>query len=144
MLFHLNGLAGLTGERQEEKPEHVKGSEARGNEADKPKQFAAVRTREGFPKDFILTEESRKERRATDGQRSDEHGFRGSGNSVPKPSHLAHILRAAQSVNHAPRSQEEQSLEEGMRHQMEDSCAERPHTTRQKHVPELADRRVGQ
>src|SRR5208337_5538582 len=119
MVFDLVRHTGFTRERQEEKPEHVKGSEACRDEADEPKQFAAVRTREGFPKDFILAEESRKKRRAADGQRCDEHGLRGGGNSVPKPSHLAHILLAAQSVNHAPRSQEEQGLEEGVRHQME-------------------------
>ena len=115
-MVDLRRHAGLTRESHKEKPEHVKGREACRDEADEPKQCAAVRTGKGFPKDFVLAEESREKRRTADGQRSHKHGFRGGGDSVPKASHLAHILLAAQSVNHAPRSQEEQSLEEGVRH----------------------------
>ena len=47
-------------------------------------------------------------------------------------------------MDHAARAEEEQRLEERVRHQVEDARAERADAAGQKHVAELADRGVGE
>ena len=47
-------------------------------------------------------------------------------------------------MNHRARAQEEQRLEERVRHQMEDSGRVRGHAAGQKHVAELRNRGVSQ
>ena len=63
---------------------------------------------------------------------------------MPQATHLAHVLLAAQGVNHTPRAEEEQSFEEGVGHQMENAGGERADAARQEHISQLAHGRIGQ
>ncbi len=63
---------------------------------------------------------------------------------VPQAAHLAHVQLAAHGVHHAAGGEEEQGLEERMRHQMEDSRREDARAAAQEHVSELADGGVGE
>ena len=57
--------------------------------------------------------------------------------------HPADVLLAAQVVDHDSRGEEEQRLEEGVRHQVEDREAVRPDPRAEEHVADLGHRRVG-
>ena len=83
-----------------------------------------------------------------DRQRRDQHEREGPRHGLPEPAHVAHVLRVGVSVrgvigvmhrvDHAAGAEEEQRLEEGVGHQMEDArdVGAGPH--RQEHVAELA------
>ncbi len=60
------------------------------------------------------------------------------------PPIIAHILLAAQRVDHRPGREEEQRLEERMRHQVEDRRRVRRDAASQEHVAKLRDGRVCQ
>ena len=66
------------------------------------------------------------------------------GNQLAQAAHAAHVLLAAHGVNHRARAQEEQRLEERMRHQVEDSGGVRGHAAGQEHVSQLRNRGVSQ
>ena len=57
---------------------------------------------------------------------------------------MAHVLLASHRVNDGARSEEEQRFEESMRHEVKNARTESPDSASQKHVAELADRRVGE
>jgi hypothetical protein len=61
-----------------------------------------------------------------------------------EPAHLADVLLAAHGVDDRAGAEEQQRLEEGVRHQMEDRRPERSNSRRQHHVPQLRHRRVRQ
>ena len=63
---------------------------------------------------------------------------------LPQAAHLAHVLLAAERVNHRARAEEEQRLEERVRHQVEHAGAVRADAAGQQHVAELRDGRVGE
>ena len=58
--------------------------------------------------------------------------------------HLAHILLAAHGVDHAARTQEQTGLEKGVGKKMKDRRAEGAQADGEKHVTQLAHRRIGQ
>ncbi len=66
------------------------------------------------------------------------------GNFGAQAAHVAHVLLAADGVNHRASGQEQQSLEERVRHQVEDPGGECRHAAGHEHVAELRDRRVGE
>src|SRR6266853_117461 len=98
--------------------EHIKGRDERGNHADQPIHPACVI---GLPKNLVLGPEARKWRNSRNGERGNPHRRKGPGHINPQPAHLAHVLLAADAVYYRTSRKEQQPLEEGMRHQMEDA-----------------------
>ena len=61
---------------------------------------------------------------------------------VAQPAHLADVLLAGERVDHDAGGEEEQRLEEGVRHQVEHRVAVRADAGREEHVADLRHRRV--
>src|SRR5438552_18513629 len=89
--------------------------------------------------DGVLAEESRKRRNACDGQGGDKHGAESVSDGLPQAAHAEHVLFAAHGVNDGASGEEEQCLEEGVSHQVENACAECTDSASEEHVAELAD-----
>ena len=119
---------GLAKESHEQSPEHVEGRHPGSDGSHQPQQEMAVGTGKGLPEDLVLTEKSREARNSGDGLRGDEKGPKGIGNLFPESSHFSHIQFAAQGVHHTSGAKEEESFEESMGHQMEDSSTECTHS----------------
>src|ERR1700687_4419976 len=111
----------ITKERQEPQPEHVERSDKRGDDTDQPKHPTSVFTRISFPQDLVLREKSGKGWEASDRKCRDGHGQESPGHVLPQPAHLAHVLLAADAVNYRTCCEEQQALEECVRHQVEDA-----------------------
>ncbi len=77
-----------------------------------------------------------RKRRAEQRDRRDLH-------VLEQAAHLPQILFAVQTVNHRARAQEQQALEERVRHQMPDAGRKRAHADAQEHVAELRHGGVG-
>ena len=65
-------------------------------------------------------------------------------NLLAQAAHVAHVLLAGEGVDHAAGAEEEQRLEEGMRHQVVDAGGERAAADADEHVAELRNRGVGE
>ncbi len=130
--------------RQQEQAEHVERSDPGRQHAQPIEKGIGVGAVVRGQQDGVLAEKAVKAGRSRDRQGRGEHGAVGPGNALAKAAHAPHVLLAAHRVHHAAGAQKEQSLEKGMRHQVEDSGAERAHTASQKHVAQLADGRVGE
>ena len=63
---------------------------------------------------------------------------------VAQPTHVAHVLLLMHGMDDAAGAQKEETLEEGMRHDMKEPRGKRPHPTSQEHKPQLTHRRIGQ
>src|SRR5260370_28958600 len=96
---------------EEDQPEHVEGSEQRGEQAEGVEDAAAVLALVSVEQDGILAEEAGERRKASDGQRGGEHGEGRPANVFAEAAHAIHVLLAAHGVNDAAASQEQQSLE---------------------------------
>ena len=94
--------------------------------------------RKGFPQDFIFREETRQTGRSRDGQGSDKHRPERHRNLVLQSAHLPHVLFVMHRMDDAAAAKEQERLEEGMRHEVEDAGCKRADTKREKHVTELA------
>ena len=132
----------MPAEREDVEARHVEGRQQRGEHADDPD--AIVARSEGRGENLVLAEESSEGRQAGDRDRADQHGEVGPRHTGAKPAHPAHVLLARQRVDHRAGAQEEQRLEEGVRHEMEDARGVGADAQAEEHVAELADRRVGQ
>src|SRR5579859_8212120 len=79
-------------ECHEQKAEHVKRSDERGDGADQPvNPVRLVR----LPQDFVLAPETSEGGNSGDRERRDEHGQERPGNVRTQAAHLAHVLLAA-------------------------------------------------
>ena len=65
---------------------------------------------------------SGKRRYAGDGKRGDRHGPEGVGHVLAQPTHVPHVLLAAQAVDDGACGQKQQRLEESVGHQVEDAA----------------------
>jgi len=66
-------------------------------------------------------EKAGKRREAGDGKGCGRHGQKSDWHVNTQPAHLAHVLLAADPVNDRTGREEQQSFEEGMRHEVEDA-----------------------
>src|SRR5208283_4426566 len=98
--------------------------------------------REGLPDNLILGEESGERENAAEREGRGHEGPEGYRHFVAQAAHLAHVLLAAHRMNHRAGAEEQASLEERMRHQMEDRSRVRANAERREHVAKLAHGRV--
>ncbi len=131
----------LAGEGHEECAEDVEGGHSGGEEAD-PEHPGRVFIRRF--ENQILAEIAGGERDAGDGDAGAQEHDAGDGNFLGQAAHLAQVLFAGKSVDHAAGSEEEKGLEEGVGHHVEDSCGEGSRAEADEHVAELRDGRVGE
>src|SRR5262249_54045019 len=120
-------------ESEDQEPEHIKGSECRCNQSHSPENLSVNWIFPFSPEDCVFAEETGKGRKTGYRNRSHQKRAIGPWHLVPEAAHLANVLKTSQAVNHASRSEEEQSLEERMRHQMENACCVRAGAASQKH-----------
>ena len=94
--------------------------------------------------DQVLAEETGQQRKAGDRQTARRERAVRDGHGTPQPAHAADVLFLVHAVDDAAGAQEQQGLEEGVRHDVEHRGRVRPHPEAEKHVAELAHRGVGQ
>ena len=99
---------------------------------------------EGLPQDEILGEKAGGQRRAGNGQGGDDIGPVGVGMRALETAHFAHVLFAAEGMNDAAGAEKQTGFEKSMGKHMEDRRAVSAEANGQKHVAQLADRRIGQ
>src|SRR5712664_4191193 len=91
-------VALLALKREENKPEHVEGSQQRRGQAERVKRVSnfasAVFVLERTQQNRVLAEKSRKRRKTRDGQRGRQHRHVGPANLFAQPAHAAHVLLA--------------------------------------------------
>ena len=125
----------LSEERQEPQSEHVERGHAGGDHADEPQDM--ITAAPGRPQDSVFRKEAGEWRYAGDRKRRDRHAPESVWQILAKPAHVAHVLFAAETVNHRARPQEQQRLEEGVRHEVKDSSDVVGDTAGHEHVSEL-------
>src|SRR5262245_18467829 len=128
MGLHLLCWVGGAGKDQEELGQHIKRRESGRQAANKPKLRRTVWAAVGLPKDRILEKEAGGKRRAHNGQCRDQIRPIGRREIGPETAHLAHVLFAAQGVNHAAGAQEKTCLEKRVSKKMTDRGTESPDT----------------
>src|SRR5580704_6138 len=109
----LFGSTVIAEERHVPQTEHVEGYNERGHYADCPVHPTGLVS---LPEDFVLAPEARQGRDSSDCQCRNTHRQERPWDIRPEPTHLAHVLFAADSMNHRTCTQEQQSLEERMCH----------------------------
>ena len=128
-------------ERQEEGAKNVERGHASGEQAD-PEHPRRVLIRRF--QNQILAEVAGSERHAGNRDAGAKEHDTGDGNLFRQATHLAEVLFAGKSVDHAAGSQEQQSLEERVRHDVEDAGGKRSSAEADEHIAELRNRRVGE
>src|SRR5438876_5944231 len=130
---------------QEDQAEHVESREQRGQQADGVENVTAIAANcERTKEDGVLRKETREQRSSRNCERGDQHRPISGLDFLAEATHVAHVLLASHRVNDGARSEEEQRFEESMRHEVKNARTESPDSASQKHVAELADRRVGE
>jgi hypothetical protein len=74
---------------------------------------------------------------------ADHHRDVGDRHVLAQSAHVAHVLVVVHGDDHGPCTQEQQRLEERVRHEVEHAARVRRDTERDGHVAELRERRVG-
>ena len=128
-------------ECERECPEDVHGGQPGGRHPDGPQPGLRP---ERLGEDEVLAEKAAERRDPGERKRPDGKCGRGARQPPRQPAHPPHIGLPAERVHHGARGEEQERFEKGVRCQMEDPGGERPHPDREEHVPELADRRVGE
>src|SRR5271165_1332835 len=95
-----------------------------------------------LPEDFILGEESREGREAGNSKRRNRHAPKGLGHVLAQAAHVAHVLFTAKAVNDGSGGKEEQRLEEGVSHEVEDARTIGRNAAAHEHEAKLRNRRV--
>ena len=113
-------IAGFAKEREIPEPEHVNAGEQGGEDADEPQELAERTVLKCLVQNGVLGEEGCQWRESGYGKDRCAHRPEGNGNFLAQATHFAHILLAAECVNHGACGEEEERFEESMRHQVED------------------------
>ena len=135
------GPAVVPEERHRHQAEHVERRHQRRHDRHAPDDLVVE---ERLVEDLVLAEEPRERRDARDRQRPDQHRHEGDRQVLLQAAHVPHVLLAGHRVDDRAGAEEEQGLEERVRHQVERAGRERAHAHRQEHVAELRHRRVRQ
>ena len=135
---------GFADEGQVPEAEHVEAGEQRSDQADEVEHFAESAVLEGFVENGVFGEESGEGPDAGDGDDARGHGPESDGQFLAQAAHLAHVLLAAEAVDDGARGEEEQGLEEGVGHQVEDGGRVGRYAAAEEHVSELRDGGVGE
>ena len=110
----------LAAEDDEEEPERVEAGQERAGEADGEQAVAERALRQRRGDDRVLREEAGERRDADERERSRSGTtVRVYGQRLAEPAHPADVLLAGERVDDDPGGEEEQRLEEGVRHQVE-------------------------
>ena len=123
-------------------PEHVEAGHHRDDDADRPDPHEAVL--EARAEDLVLAEEAGQGRDAGQRDRADEHRPVGDRDLAPQGAHPVHVLLFVDGMDDRARAQEEQALEEAVRHQVEDRRGVGADAEAGEHVAQLAERRIRQ
>src|SRR3954452_12473489 len=132
MRFDLSTI--LPEESHEPQPEHIKGCQERREHAYQPVNPTSLISP---PQNLVLAEEPGQRRNSSDRKRGNRHRPERHRNLRPQPAHLPHVLLTTHSVDDRPCRKEEQSLEERMRHKVEDRCRECRNARSHEHVAKL-------
>ena len=128
-------------EGQRHQPEHVERGHQRGERRQPVHQLVLE---ERLQQDLVLAEEPGERRDAGDGDRADHHRPERDRHVLLQAAHLQHVLLAGHRVDDRAAAEEEERLEEGVRHQVERAGRERADAHRHEHVAELRDGRIRQ
>ena len=131
-------------ERQVHHAPHVEGRHGGGGETHRPENGGAFMRTVRLPENLVLGEEAREAGNARDGHAADPHGAEGDRDLVLEPAHAPHVLLAAHGVDYGTGTEEEERLEEGVGHEVEDRDPVGADAESQEHVAELADGGVGE
>jgi hypothetical protein len=134
--------AHLAPEDDEEEAEGVEGSEEGADRADPPQDPTERPRVGGACQDRVLREEARERRHGREGERADYERAIGVGKAPAQAAHAADVLLVGERVDDDAGGQEEERLEEGVRHEMEEAGAVRPQADCEEHVADLAHGRV--
>ena len=131
-------------EHHEHQAETVDGGEQGAEHAACPQQRAMLRMRQRRQQNRILAVETRGERQCDQRGTADHEAPEGHWQVPAHRPHPEDVLLMVQAENDGARRQEQQGLEEGMGHQVEDGGGPGAHPQRQEHVANLADGGIGQ
>src|SRR4029077_16232369 len=110
---------------QEDQAEHVESREQRGQQTDGVENVTAIAADcESAEQDRVLREKAGEERRSRDRQRRDQHRPISGFNFLAEATHVANVLLAPHRGNDRARSEEEQRLEESVRHEVKNTRTE--------------------
>ena len=135
--------AGVAGQHPEDQPEGVdRGEEGADVAADRhPVVHPAARL--GVGEDRVLGEEARGEREGGERQAADQEEHRGEAHRLPEAAHPVDVLAVRHRRDDRAGRHEEQRLEEGVGHQVEEPLRVGADRDAHDHVADLAHRRVG-
>ena len=138
--LRLFATAVLAEERHVDHAHHVGGGQARGEQ---PQHEDALVVQPRVDQDLVLRPEAGEGDNPRQCQRADPERDERDRHRHPQPAHLAHVEGVGRVVDRAG-AEEQQRLEERVRHQVEDRRRVAAHADREHHVGQLADRRIGQ
>ena len=136
-------VAGLAPDHPEADPERVEGGEQRAEVAadrEDPVEAAAVR---GEDEDLVLREEARGQREGGEREGADDQQRRGERQRPAEAGHQVDVLAVRHSGDHRAGRHEQERLEEGVGHQVEEARRVGADPNADDHVADLAHGRVG-
>src|SRR5579883_231653 len=140
--FYMQLLWSVEGEQDE--TEGIERGEHSSGHAGNPEPGAAVRSCPRLPQNEVLAEEAGSdERQAGEGASTDDEGPEGKRQLGAQAAHAEHIL-LMHGMNDYSCGEEEQRLEKGMRHEMEQGRRPCAQPESEKHIADLADGGIGQ
>src|SRR5262245_24529485 len=99
---------------------------------------------EGMGEDFVFAPETSQWWNARNSDRANQKESVGPWNFRAEAPHLSNVLLPRKRVNHRSGREEQEGLEEGMGDKMEYGSRIGSNPATEKHIPELAHRRIGQ
>ena len=132
----------LAEEDAEDHPERVERGEEGGEVADDRQHHVAAAALDREREDLVLREEARHRRHAGQRQRADRERDERERHRLPEAAHAVERLGARHRPDDRAGAHEQQRLEEGVRHQVEEAGAVGGDRDAQHHVADLRDRGV--
>src|SRR5689334_12553166 len=140
LVFVMNCFSALAEEGHEPEAKHIEGCHSSGDPSDQPEDPASVSlVGESLPENLVLGEESAERWESSDGKRSNRHHPECPRNQLAQSAHVAHVLLAAEGVNHRSCCEKEQGFEERMCHKMENTGRKCGYAAGHEHVAKLRD-----